>query len=136
LYEIGHAPVHELDLQKAQPNWQAILSATPTLAREAFSARNYFNSNRFTNFRTLTLLLVGSETTPFYKAATEVLHRALVGCLVSVLFGQGHEGVVSAPELFLHEVLGFLGPELDFVLHYIAVLTLSNAFTKKVFGSY
>ncbi len=117
LYEIGHAPVHEMDLQKAQPNWQARLSATPTLAREAFGARNYhFNSNRFRNFRTLTLLLVGSETTPFYKAATESLHRALVGSRVGVLFGQGHEGVVSAPELFLREALGFLGSDLDFVL--------------------
>ncbi len=109
LYEIGNAPANEVDSQKSQPNWQARLSATSTLAREAFGARNYsFNPDRFRNFRTPTLLLVGSGTTPFYKAATEALHKALVGSLVGVLNGQGHEGVVSAPELVLHEVLGFL----------------------------
>jgi len=117
VYEIGHAPVHEIEMQKAQPNWQNRLSATPTLAREAFGARNYhFNPDRFRNFRPPTLLLVGSETTPFYKAATEALHRALADSRVSVLEGQGHEGVVSASQLFLRHVLEFLQAETDFLL--------------------
>ncbi len=108
VYKIGHAPVHELDLQKAQPNWQARLSATPTLAREAFGARSYrFNPERFRDFETPTLLLVGGKTTPFYKVATEALHKALPCSRVAVLPEQGHEGVVTAPELFLREVLGF-----------------------------
>ncbi|NLF87311.1 alpha/beta hydrolase [Candidatus Bathyarchaeota archaeon] len=109
LYKIGDAPVSELDLQKAQPNWQARLAATPTLAREAFGARGYnFSPNRFRNMETPTLLLVGSKTTPFYKAATEAVHRALPNSQVAVLHGQGHEAVVTAPELFLREVLNFL----------------------------
>lgn len=109
LYKIGDAPVSELDLQKAQPNWQARLAATPTLAREAFGARGYnFSPNRFRNMGTPTLLLVGSKTTPFYKAATEAVHRALPNSRVAVLHGQGHEAVVTAPELFLRDVLNFL----------------------------
>lgn len=109
VHRLGDAPVQEVDLQKAQPNWQARLSATPTIAREAFGARSYhFSPSRFRNFEIPTLLLVGGKTTPFYKAATEALHKALSCSRVVVLPEQGHEGVVTAPQLFLREVLSSL----------------------------
>jgi pimeloyl-ACP methyl ester carboxylesterase len=105
---IGHAPVQEIDLQKAQPNWQARLYATPTIEREAFGARSsLFSSSRFRNFEITTLLLVGGKTTPFYKAATEAL-QTIPCSRVVVLPEQGHEGVVTSPQLFLRHVVSFL----------------------------
>lgn len=64
VYTIGDAPAHELEIQKALPNWQARLSATPSIRREVIGAMNYhFNPDRFRNLETPTLLLVGSEST-------------------------------------------------------------------------
>ncbi len=109
VYQLGHAPPDELDSQKVQSNWPARLSATPTIRREVMGAMNYrFNRGRFRNFQTPTLLLAGSETSSFYKAATEAVHRALSSSRVEVLLGQGHEAVVTAPALFLDKVFNFL----------------------------
>lgn len=108
VYTIGDAPAHELEIQKALPNWQARLSATPSIRREVIGAMNYhFNPDRFRNLETPTLLLVGSESTTFYRSATETVHKGLPCSRVAVLSGQGHEAVLTAPELFLREVLGF-----------------------------
>ncbi len=111
LYEIARAPIQEMELQKAQSNWQARLAATPTTRREVIGAMNYhFSPDKFRNLKTPTLFLVGSETTPFYKLATETVHKALLGSRVGVLSGQGHEAVVTSPELFLREVISFFQP--------------------------
>lgn len=108
--EIGHAPAREVELQRSLPNWQVRLDVVWTLRREVIGAMNYkFKADRFRDLKTAILLLVGGESTPFYKAATETLHKALPYSRVAVLSGQGHEAVVTSPELFLREVLAFLG---------------------------
>jgi pimeloyl-ACP methyl ester carboxylesterase len=55
-----------------------------------------------------TLLVLGGQSTPFYRAATESLHKALPHSTVATLPGQRHEGVITAPTLFLREIMNFL----------------------------
>ena len=78
VYEIGHAPAEEVNLQKSLPNWAARIEATPTLPRELLGAREYkFVGSRFSGMKAPVLLLVGEETIPFYKEATKLLGDAL-----------------------------------------------------------
>jgi len=109
VYEIGHAPAEEVNLQKSLPNWAARIEATPTLPRELLGAREYkFVGSRFSNLKVPVLLLVGEETTPFYKAAMKLLGETLPDNRLSQLPGQGHEAVVMAPDLFVRAVVPFL----------------------------
>jgi pimeloyl-ACP methyl ester carboxylesterase len=111
LYEIGGMSTAELNLLRSLPSWQARILAAPTIPREVISVRNYsFNPSRFRNLKTPILFLLGSESTPVYKAATETLHSALSHSRLVVLLGQQHDAVVTAPDLFLREIiLFFLG---------------------------
>jgi pimeloyl-ACP methyl ester carboxylesterase len=56
---------------------------------------------------TPTLLLLGGESSPVYKAAIEALQRSLPRCRLVVLPGQGHDAVITAPDAYLREVLDF-----------------------------
>ena len=108
LHEVGQTPAEELNLLRSLPNWQARVSATPTIPREVFSVKNYvFDRSRFTELKMPILLLLGSESSPFYTAATETLHESLPHSRLAMLPKQRHEAVVTAPELLLHEVLGY-----------------------------
>lgn len=55
-----------------------------------------------------TLLLLGGDSPPFLKAATEAVHAALPKSRLVVLPGQQHTAMNTAPELFVREVLQFL----------------------------
>ncbi len=108
LYEVGGMSAAELNYLKSLPNWQARVLAAPTIPREVLSVRNYsFDFSRFRKLETPTLFLLGAETTPVYRAATETLHSSLQNSRIIVLPGQGHDPVVNAPELFSKEVIRF-----------------------------
>lgn len=109
VYDIGNAPRDEVDLLRSQPNWRSRLLSAPTIPRELFGARGYkFDPDRFRSMTVPTLLLLGMESTPFYKAATEAVHASLPNSRILVLPGHRHEAVITAPDLVLHEVLEFL----------------------------
>ena len=73
------------------------------------SVRDYaFEPNRFRNLAVPTLLLLGGDSSSYYKAATETLCASLAQSRIAVLPEQQHEGVITAPRLVLREVLGFL----------------------------
>jgi pimeloyl-ACP methyl ester carboxylesterase len=108
LYEAGQTPADEVNLLRALPSWQARVLAAHTIPREVISVKKYFfDPGRFRNLNTPTLFLLGSESSPFYKAATETLHAALPQSQIAILPKQQHEAVVTAPELFLSAAIGF-----------------------------
>lgn len=109
IYEIRDAPPDEVELHRSLPNWRSRLLSAATIPLELFGARGFkFNPHRFRSMNVPTLLLLGTESTPFYKAATEAVHSSLPNSLMSMLPGQGHEAIITAPEHFLHLALGFL----------------------------
>jgi pimeloyl-ACP methyl ester carboxylesterase len=56
----------------------------------------------------LTLLLLGGDSPPLFRQATDVLAAALPNCQVAILPGQQHIAMDTAPDLFMKEVLQFL----------------------------
>ncbi len=108
LYEAGGTSTAELNLLRSLPNWQARILAAPTIPREFQSVRDYsFDPSRFKRMETPTLLLLGGDSAPVYKAAIETLHSSLPNSRLVILPGQPHDAAVSAPEPYLREVIRF-----------------------------
>lgn len=107
--EIVHAPPHELEQLRSLPSWPARVAAAHTIPREMRGSEGYvFEPERFSRLGTPTLLLLGGDSPPFFKAAIEAVHTALPGSRIVVLPGQQHTAINTAPELFGHEVVQFL----------------------------
>lgn len=107
IYEAG-GTTEDLDLLRSLPNWQARVQAAPTLPREIMSVRSYtFDPARFVGMTTPVLLLLGGATTPVYTAAIEALHLSLPDNRLVVLQGQGHDAVITSPDRYVREVIGF-----------------------------
>ncbi len=109
LQDIARVPAHEMEILRAAPSWPARVSAAHTVLREMRGSNEYvFEPANFTGLTTPTLLLLGGDSPPFFKAAIEVVHAALPKSRVVVMPGQQHTAMNSAPELFTSEVLQFL----------------------------
>lgn len=106
--EVVRMPDQELDAMRAQTSWQARVAAAHTLVREMEDEDYAFDASRFQGLVTPTLLLLGENSAPFLKKATERLAEVLPDSRVALLPGQGHVAMTTAPELFLREVLSFL----------------------------
>lgn len=109
MQEVVRMSPHEIALTKSMPAWPARIAAAPTLPRELRAHEQYrFKPERFKAFATPTVLLVGGDSPQFFKAATDTLHRTLSSSQVTVLPGQQHIAMESAPELLVREVVSFL----------------------------
>jgi pimeloyl-ACP methyl ester carboxylesterase len=108
--EIVRMPPAELKMLRSLPNWEARVAAAHTIPRELRADVSYrFDASRFKGAKTPTLLLLGGGSPPFFKAAIDLVHGAISSTRVVVLPGQQHAAMNTAPELFLREVLAFLG---------------------------
>jgi pimeloyl-ACP methyl ester carboxylesterase len=84
-------------------------AAAHTLPRELRADERYqFKGERFRNLRIPTLLLIGGDSPPLFKAASEAVDAALPNSRIAVMPGQQHVAIDTAPNLFVHEVLTFL----------------------------
>jgi pimeloyl-ACP methyl ester carboxylesterase len=102
-------PESEIQMLKGLPSWPARLAAAHTIPREERADEAYrFEASRFAGVTVSTLLLLGGDSPPFFRAAIEAVHRAIATSEIVVLPGQQHTAMNTAPELFLREVLAFL----------------------------
>lgn len=109
LYTAGGMSEVELSLLRSLPSWYARIQAAPTMLREILSVQEYvFDPDRFKNLKTPVLLLVGGKTDPVYTTATEAVNASLPNSRLAVLPGQPHDAALTAPALFVQQVLGFL----------------------------
>lgn len=107
-------PPEEIAAQRARLDWPDRLAYAHTLPRETQTVRRYgFDAGLAAGLRWPTLLLLGSESPPFFQQATEALHAALPRSEVTVLQGQHHNAMQTAPELFAEAVHRFLCDHLD-----------------------
>jgi pimeloyl-ACP methyl ester carboxylesterase len=107
--EIVKAPPQELEMLRSIPNWPTRVAAAHTIPREMRGSDAYvFQPERFSRLTTPTLLLLGGDSPPFFKAAIEAVDAALPDSRIVVLPGQQHTAINTAPELFVGEVLRFL----------------------------
>lgn len=94
---------------QAQSDWADRLAFAHTLPRETQAVHRYrFDPERVATVRLPTLLLLGSESPPFFHQAIAALDAALANSEVVVLQGQHHAAVTTAPELFAQTVLRFI----------------------------
>jgi pimeloyl-ACP methyl ester carboxylesterase len=108
--ELIERPPEEIELLRAQADdWAARLRNAPTIPREFGTEESYiFASERFTNMRTPTLLLVGENSPSRELENAQGVANALTNARVAVLPGQHHIAMYTAPELFARQVAQFV----------------------------
>lgn len=111
LREVVRMPPSELELTRQASSWRARVATAHTLPREMHAVEGYtFDPARFRALRTPTMLLVGGDSPPFLKAATEAAGAALPDSKIVSMPGQQHVAMHTAPELFTSLVVQFLMP--------------------------
>jgi pimeloyl-ACP methyl ester carboxylesterase len=107
--EVAGMPPAELALIQSLPNWPARVAAANTIARELHAAvRYHFEAARFEWLEVPTLLLLGGDSPPYFKAAIDLVRWALPHSRVVTLAGQQHVAINTAPDMFVREVTAFL----------------------------
>lgn len=107
--EILRAPPAEWEALQKLPNFPARLEAAHAIPRELMAVRSYvFEPERFRDVKVPTLLMLGGDSAPRYRAAIELLNKSLSGSRIAILPGQQHNAINTAPPLFSGEVLRFL----------------------------
>jgi pimeloyl-ACP methyl ester carboxylesterase len=104
----GMSP-HEIEQLSSSPAWSARLAITHTLLREMQAEERYnFDAQRFRDLHTPTLLLLGGDSSKYFKEAIEVLRAALPNSRIAIMPGQQHIAMYTAPDLFVSELVQFL----------------------------
>lgn len=109
LLELAGLSPEEISHLRSQPSWERRLANAHTVPREVRANRDYvFEAPRFEGLASPTLLLVGGESPDHERADAETLARTLPDASITILAGQGHAAILTAPELFVGEVLKFI----------------------------
>jgi pimeloyl-ACP methyl ester carboxylesterase len=110
LREVPRIPEETLQIMRAAPTWGGRVAAAHTIPREMRLDDDYaFVPARFADVRVPTLLLLGGESPPIFARGIEALADSLPDAEVTVLAGQRHVAMDTAPELFLETVERFVG---------------------------
>ena len=101
-------PVAEIDALHGTLLWQQILDDAPASLHDVLAvARHRLDEVRTQQLTTPTLLQIGSES-PRAHYLTDRLMELLPDVRLDVLHGQAHEGMTTAPELYVKSLTAFL----------------------------
>jgi pimeloyl-ACP methyl ester carboxylesterase len=101
-------PVHELEAVRASELWPPIIADGPASRHDIIALTKYdFDAGRYRDLDIPVLLQTGSES-PRDLYVTDALAAALPRATIGVLAGQAHEGMTTAPDLYLEAVRTFL----------------------------
>ena len=108
--EVVKMPEYELKEYRMLPMWQRRITLVPTIVRELNTVERIyqFDPGKFASLKAQVLLLLGGDSPPFMKKATEMIHDALPNSQIVVLAGQQHIAMDRNPKLFTEKVLQFL----------------------------
>lgn len=99
----------EIEQLRAQPEWPNRLAAAHTVPRElGIAPERLFDAERVRSVTVPTLVLVGGDTPPAFRASAEKVASTLPNATLVVLPGQGHGAELFAPELVAEQLLAFL----------------------------
>ena len=102
-------PEAELGIVRADPSWKARVAAAHTIPRELRIGDAYDpDFERFATVRVPTLLLLGGDSPSFLVDPTRRLHESISESKLTVMPGQQHVAMNTAPDLFLEHVIDFL----------------------------
>jgi pimeloyl-ACP methyl ester carboxylesterase len=103
-----HVPVHELEAVRASELWAPIVADAPASIHDITALTKYdFDAARYRDLDMQVLLQTGSES-PRDLYVTDALAAALPHASIGVLAGQAHEGMTTAPDMYLEAVRLFL----------------------------
>jgi pimeloyl-ACP methyl ester carboxylesterase len=106
---IAQIPPRALTAMRALPDWDNQVKAVHTVLRELEAMARYeLSPGRFRTWSIPTLLLLGGDSPPVYRAGIERMQAMLPGSSIGVLEGQGHIAMKTAPKLFAREIVEFL----------------------------
>jgi pimeloyl-ACP methyl ester carboxylesterase len=107
--EVVRAPEQQVEMLRALPSWPARVAAAHTVVREVRIEHSYHpDLERFRRLDLPTLMLLGGESPPFLRAATERLHDVLPNSRIHEMAGQRHLAMYAAPDEFVRVVSEFL----------------------------
>lgn len=106
---VKSGPPKDLTMMRLDTTWPARVAAAHTIPRERKAVKNYqFIGQRFQAVKTPTLLLLGGDSPQEAVTSTEMVKSALSTSQLSIMPGQAHNAMVTAPTLFNQEVIRFL----------------------------
>jgi pimeloyl-ACP methyl ester carboxylesterase len=101
-------PVHELEALRSSELWPPTVSDAPASMHDIIALKKYdFDAARYRDVDMDVLLQTGSES-PRDLYVTDALAAALPRAAIGVLPGQAHEGMTTAPDMYLEAVRTFL----------------------------
>ena len=90
-------------------SWRGQLASAPRLMRELAAVHGFrFEPAEYTDWQIPTLLLLGGDSPPQYRATAAMLHAGLPGSRIGFLPGQSHDAVRAAPAMFVDAAVRFL----------------------------
>ena len=106
--EIAELSRHEIEVSKASPAWLGRVAAAHTLPREIRAEETYrLSADRVDELSIPVLLLLGSDSPPFYGRAIARLQEILPNSRTLELPGQQHIAMDTGPDLLVSVVLAF-----------------------------
>jgi pimeloyl-ACP methyl ester carboxylesterase len=109
MQEVIRMPGSDLENLRKSPTWNERVAIAHTLPREFRAANAYqLAGERFRDWSTPTLLMLGGNSPPMFKEAIDALASALPRSRTVILEGQQHIAIDTAPTLFAKEVRNFL----------------------------
>jgi len=109
LRDMLNIPQSMIDRIQTLPNWTDQVAAAHTIPRELRQSHCYApNLAELECINIPTLFLLGEHSPVFFRQTTETLQAHLPNSQVTVLPGQQHSAMLTAPELFAGEVVEFL----------------------------
>jgi pimeloyl-ACP methyl ester carboxylesterase len=110
LREIVRMPDGELAAYRQLETWPNRIQLAPTIPRELVIDRTYqFEAAKFAENQIPTLLLLGGDSPPIFRRAIDLLEDTLPNSQTIILPNQQHIAMDTNPDLFVKEVLNFLG---------------------------
>jgi len=107
--EVVRMPDSELEIVRADPSWEARVAAAHTIPRELRIADVYDpDFERFATVHVPTLLLLGGDSPSFLVDPTHRLNESISQSKLTMMPGQQHVAMTTAPDLFLAHVIDFL----------------------------
>lgn len=106
--DIVRMPETEVARARMLPSWSARIAAAHTIPRELREVNKYvFKSERFSRIAIPVLLLLGGDSPAFLGEGINAVHAAIPSSRVTIMPGQRHIAMDTAPAVFLREVIGF-----------------------------
>lgn len=113
LRSIINVPDETIARQRAlAESWAVRCGMAHTMPRELLALRGYeFEPERFAPITVRTGIIVGGKSPERSHETARQLHRAIPNSELFSLEGQGHFGMLTAPDLFARTLVAFLKPE-------------------------